>query len=227
MQVKILVVDDDYNICELLRMYLEKEGYRVLIAHDGRQGLKLVEEETPDLVILDLMLPELDGLACCREIRKQSEIPVIMLTAKGESFDKVLGLELGADDYIVKPFEPRELLARIRAVLRRYGTPGAAPQKIVHPGLVIDRDQYLVRCGETVIELPQKEMELLCLLASHPNQVFTRAQILVQVWGFDYAGETRTVDVHIERLRKKLQTPESKWQIKTVWGIGYKFERRA
>lgn len=226
MTEKILVVDDDQHICDLVKLYLQKEGYDIVTAGNGPAALALFGEEAPSLVILDLMLPGMDGLACCREIRKRSDIPVIMLTAKGESFDKVLGLEMGADDYIVKPFDPRELVARVRAVLRRYNPKGEGNQQLVFPDLVIDRERYLVIAGETEMILPQKEMELLYFLASQPEHVFTREQIIKQVWGYDYVGETRTVDVHVERIRKKLQTDVSQWQIKTVWGIGYKFTRR-
>ncbi len=221
----VLVVDDDRNINELIRMYLDKEGYRVEQAYDGEQALELFEKTAPALVVLDLMLPKVDGLSVCREIRKISSIPVIMLTAKGETFDKVLGLELGADDYMVKPFEPKELLARVKAVLRRTGGQGnaAEQQEVIFPGLSVNMTNYELKVGGKSLEVPPKELEVLFFLCSHPNQVFTRDQLLNQVWGYDYFGADRTVDVHIKRIREKLgESPY--WQLKTVYGVGYKFE---
>ena len=223
-KIKILVVDDEKNICELIRLYLEKEGYEVLLAFDGDQALSIFKNEAPSLVLLDIMLPKKDGLAVCREIRQVSNIPVIMLTAKGETFDKVLGLELGADDYIVKPFENKELVARIKAVLRRYDSAPAPDMKeVVYPGLIVNQTNYEMNINGKQIDIPPKELEVLYFLCSNPNQVFTREQLLDKVWGFDYYGDTRTVDVHIKRLREKLgENPH--WQLKTVWGVGYKFE---
>ncbi len=223
-KIKILVVDDEKNICELIRLYLEKEGYEVLLAFDGDQALSIFKNEAPSLVLLDIMLPKKDGLAVCREIRQVSNIPVIMLTAKGETFDKVLGLELGADDYIVKPFENKELVARIKAVLRRYDSAPAPDMKeVVYPGLIVNQTNYEMKINGKQIDIPPKELEVLYFLCSNPNQVFTREQLLDKVWGFDYYGDTRTVDVHIKRLREKLgENPH--WQLKTVWGVGYKFE---
>ncbi|MDY4976414.1 MAG: response regulator transcription factor [Clostridia bacterium] len=223
--VKILVVDDDQNINELIRMYLDKEGYQVIQAYDGEQALELFQTSAPSLVVLDLMLPKLDGLAVCREMRKISSIPVIMLTAKGETFDKVLGLELGADDYMVKPFEPKELIARIKAVLRRTGelASGTEQQEVVYPNLSVNMTNYELKVNGKSLEVPPKELEVLYFLCSHPNQVFTRDQLLNQVWGYDYFGADRTVDVHIKRIREKLgESPY--WQLKTVYGVGYKFE---
>ena len=222
-KIKILVVDDEKNICELIRLYLEKEGYEVLLAFDGDQALSIFKNEAPSLVLLDIMLPKKDGLAVCREIRQVSNIPVIMLTAKGETFDKVLGLELGADDYIVKPFENKELVARIKAVLRRYDSAPAPDMKeVVYPGLIVNQTNYEMKINGKQIDIPPKELEVLYFLCSNPNQVFTREQLLDKVWGFDYYGDTRTVDVHIKRLREKLgENPH--WQLKTVWGVGYKF----
>lgn len=224
-KTKILVVDDDQNINELIRMYLEKEGYEVISAYDGETALRQFHEEAPSLVVLDLMLPEIDGLTVCREIRKLSEIPVIMLTAKGETFDKVLGLELGADDYMVKPFEPKELIARIKAVLRRTGDHGTALEQteVVYPGLTVNLTNYELKVHGNKLEVPPKELEVLYFLCSHPNQVFTRDQLLNHVWGYDYFGADRTVDVHIKRIREKLGE-SSYWQLKTVYGVGYKFE---
>ena len=220
---KILVVDDDQNICELLRLYIEKEGFEVRIANDGRKALEIFEEQNPDLIMLDIMLP--DGWQVCREIRKKSQCPIIMLTAKGEVFDKVLGLELGADDYVVKPFETKEVVARIKAVLRRYGSNAEEQVKEVrYDKLSINLTNYELKVDGVAIDTPPKEMELIYHLASNPNRVFTRDQLLDEVWGFDYYGDSRTVDVHVKRLREKLEGVSDKWARKTVWGVGYKFE---
>ena len=222
---KILVVDDDQNICELLRLYIEKEGFEVRIANDGRKALEIFEEQNPDLIMLDIMLPELDGWQVCREIRKKSQCPIIMLTAKGEVFDKVLGLELGADDYVVKPFETKEVVARIKAVLRRYGSNAEEQVKEVrYDKLSINLTNYELKVDGVAIDTPPKEMELIYHLASNPNRAFTRDQLLDEVWGFDYYGDSRTVDVHVKRLREKLEGVSDKWALKTVWGVGYKFE---
>lgn len=227
---KILVVDDDINICELLRLYIEKEGYEVVIANDGGQAVTKFKTEKPDLVMLDIMLPVLDGWQVCREIRKTSQCPIIMLTAKGEVFDKVLGLELGADDYVVKPFETKEIVARIKAVLRRVNDKQPVSMEIqnkkevVYDKLVINLTNYELRVNGEQIDTPPKEMELIYHLASNPNRVFTRDQLLDEVWGFDYYGDSRTVDVHVKRLREKLENVSDKWALKTVWGVGYKFE---
>jgi two-component system, OmpR family, response regulator len=223
-RAKILVIDDDYNINELIRLYLEKEGYEVIPEYNGGKAIDTFKNTTPDIVILDIMLPGADGWQVCREIRKLSDIPVIMLTAKGETFDKVLGLELGADDYIVKPFEPKELVARVKAVLRRYEGKPTDTKEVVYPNLVINRTEYTVKAGGQNLELPPKELELLFFLASNPNRVFTREQLLEQVWGFDFFGDSRTVDVHVKRLREKIDAHSRNWQLKTVWGVGYKFE---
>lgn len=223
--IKIMVVDDDQNICELLRLYLEKEGYSVVIANDGKQALELFTRENPDLMLLDIMLPGLDGWQVCREIRKKSQCPIIMLTAKGEVFDKVLGLELGADDYVVKPFEAKEVVARIKAVLRRIGKNGDEQIKeVAYDRLSINLTNYELKVNGKQIDTPPKEMELIYHLASNPNRVFTRDQLLDEVWGFDYYGDSRTVDVHVKRLREKLEGVSDKWALKTVWGVGYKFE---
>ena len=224
---KIMVVDDDKNICELLRLYLEKEGYQVVIANDGKEAVELNEKEDPELILLDIMLPQLDGWQVCREIRKKSQVPIIMLTAKGEVFDKVLGLELGADDYIVKPFETKEVIARIGAVLRRSGkqSEDKSENKEVHyENLSINLTNYELKVKGVQVDTPPKEMELIYHLASNPNRVFTRDQLLDEVWGFDYYGDSRTVDVHVKRLREKLEGASDKWALKTVWGVGYKFE---
>lgn len=228
---KILVVDDDLNICELLRLYLEKEGYTVILANTGMQAVRSFTEHQPDLVLLDIMLPELDGWQVCREIRKFSNKPIIMLSAKGETFDKVLGLELGADDYITKPFEAKEVLARIKAVLRRTaGTTAAEPtesiKQVMYDKLSINLTNYELKVDGKRVEAPPKEMELLYHLASNPNRVFTRDQLLDEVWGFDYYGDSRTVDVHVKRIREKLEGVSDKWELKTVWSVGYKFETR-
>lgn len=224
---KILIVDDDTNIVELIRLYLEKEGFSASVANNGVKALELFKEEAPSLVILDIMMPEMDGWQVCREIRRISNIPIIMLTAKGETFDKVLGLELGADDYMVKPFETKELVARVKAVLRRFESKDSQTVKeIVYPNLTINLSNYELKLSGKIVEVPPKELELLYFLASNPNRVFTREQLLEEVWGFDYFGDSRTVDVHIKRLREKLEGIDANWQLKTVWGVGYKFEVR-
>lgn len=222
---KILIVDDDTNICELLRLYIEKEGFNCAIANDGKEALKMFLEYKPDLVLLDVMLPELDGFQVCRTIRKKSDCPIIMLTAKGEVFDKVLGLEIGADDYIVKPFEAKEVIARINAVLRRSNASKENPNKVVeYDDLSINLTNYELKIKGKEVDAPPKEMELLYHLAANPNKVFTRDQLLDEVWGFDYYGDSRTVDVHVKRIREKLEGVSKKWKLKTVWGVGYKFE---
>lgn len=230
---KILIVDDDVNIAELVSLYLTKECFETLIVHDGEAAIKQFVEYQPDLVLLDLMLPGIDGYEVCREIRKSSTVPVIMLSAKGEIFDKVLGLELGADDYIIKPFDSKELVARVRAVLRRFH-PSACEEPeeekptgeyVSYPALVINISNYSVQYYGENIEMPPKELELLYFLASNPNQVFTREQLLDHIWGYEYFGDTRTVDVHIKRLREKIKD-HSDWSLATVWGIGYKFEAK-
>ncbi|MBR5262756.1 MAG: response regulator transcription factor [Clostridia bacterium] len=228
---KILVVDDDNNICELLRLYLEKEGYSVILAHSGMQAVRVFAEQQPDLMLLDIMLPELDGWQVCREIRKYSNKPIIMLTAKGETFDKVLGLELGADDYITKPFEAKEVLARIKAVLRRVANAVQTEtaeeiKQVTYDNLVINLTNYELTVKGKRVDAPPKEMELLYHLASNPNRVYTRDQLLDEVWGFDYYGDSRTVDVHIKRIREKLEDVSDKWELKTVWSVGYKFETK-
>lgn len=222
---KILVVDDDKNICELLRLYIEKDGFDVVLAHDGKRAVEINDLETPDLILLDIMLPELDGWQVCREIRKKSKVPIIMLTAKGEVFDKVLGLELGADDYVVKPFETKEVIARIKAVLRRSGKEeGIEAKEVKFDKLSINLTNYELKVDGIQIDTPPKEIQLIYHLASNPNRVFTRDQLLDEVWGFDYYGDSRTVDVHVKRLREKLEGISKKWELKTVWGVGYKFE---
>lgn len=224
-KMRILVVDDDPNITQLVRMYLEKEGYDVDTADRGDTALEMFRKNPPGLMLLDIMLPGMDGWEVCREIRRTSNIPIIMLTAKGETFDKVLGLELGADDYIVKPFEPKEMIARIKAVARRYQTGDTPAKEISFPGLTVNISRYTVIYAGKEVEMPPKELEVLYFLGSHANQVFTRQQLLEQVWGFDFFGDSRTVDVHIKRLREKLSGSEQYgWQIKTVWSVGYKFE---
>ena len=222
---KIMVVDDDGNICELLRLYLEKEEFEVCIAGNGAQALEMFDREKPDLMLLDIMMPQLDGWQVCREIRKKSSCPIIMLTAKGEVFDKVLGLELGADDYVVKPFEAKEVVARVKAVLRRSGAQTQKKAKEVsYDGLYINMENYELRVRGKQIDTPPKEMELIYHLASNPNRVYTRDQLLDEVWGFEYYGDSRTVDVHVKRLREKLDGVSDQWTLKTVWGVGYKFE---
>ena len=222
----VLVVEDDSNIAELLRLYLEKDGFTVFHAEDGGEGLRMAQEKKPDLILLDLMLPVIDGWVVCSEIRKTSKVPIIMLTAKGETLDKISGLEMGADDYVTKPFEVKELMARIHAVLRRSDGEPVQPanRKLTFDKLVINLDSYELVVDGRRMEVPPKEMELLYHLASAPNRVFTRNQLLDEVWGFDYFGDSRTVDVHIKRLREKLEGVSKKWSLKTVWGVGYKFE---
>lgn len=226
MKRRILVVDDDRNIAELIRLYLEKEMYEVNTAYSGRSALEAFHSWTPDLVILDIMLPEIDGYELCRQMRKVSRIPIIMLTARGETFDKVLGLELGADDYLVKPFEPKELTARVKAVLRRSMGMEEIAEEVVYPQLVINKRDYSITYRGKKEDVPPKELELFYFLASHPNQVFTREQLLEKLWGYDFMGDTRTVDVHVKRLREKFSDEAGRWEIKTVWGVGYKFEVR-
>ena len=226
-KTRILLVDDDPNIRQLVNLYLEKEGFEVEMADAGDAALKQFRASPPNLMLLDVMLPGMDGWQVLREARKTSNIPIIMLTAKDEVFDKVLGLELGADDYIAKPFDMKELVARIKAVIRRYQAPETTEpgKELVFPGLTVNISQYAVTYLGKELEMPPKELELLNFLASHPNQVFTREQLLEQVWGYDFFGDSRTVDVHVKRLREKLTEGESLgWQIKTVWGVGYKFE---
>ncbi len=226
MKTKILLVDDDPNIRQLVNLYLEKEGFEVEMADRGDTAVEKFKTFAPNLILLDLMLPGMDGWQVCREVRKTSNVPIIMLTAKDETFDKVLGLELGADDYMVKPFDTKELVARIKAVLRRFQNADAPTSKeLSFPGLTINIGQYTVTYMGKELEMPPKELELLYFLASHPGMVFTREQLLEQVWGYDYFGDSRTVDVHVKRLREKLTDGEKMgWQIKTVWGVGYKFE---
>ena len=225
MPKKILIFEDEANIRELLRLYLEREGYTVLEAENGVEGIKKWKSDKPDMLLLDVMMPVMDGWEVCREIRAESDVPIIMLTAKGETADRVSGLEMGADDYIVKPLEMPEVIARVRAVFRRIA-PDDAPEKLSFDNLVIDKQAYdLVIKGKRV-DAPPKEIELLYFLASSPNRVFTRAQLLDEVWGFDYFGDTRTVDVHVKRLREKLEGVSDKWELKTVWGVGYKFETK-
>ena len=222
---KALVIEDDKNIAELLRLYLEKDGFEVSIASDGGQGLRLAGEVEPDVILLDIMLPVMDGWQVCKEIRRNSQVPIIMLTAKGETFDKVSGLEMGADDYVTKPFEVKELIARIHAVMRRAdGASAPVEKKLVYDKLVVNLDSYELIVDGKKIDTPPKEMELLYHLAASPNRVFTRNQLLDEVWGFDYFGDSRTVDVHIKRLREKLEGVSDQWSLKTVWGVGYKFE---
>ena len=225
---KILVADDDQNICELLRLYIEKEGFTVSIENDGEQAIRRFNEENPDLVILDVMMPALDGWQVCREIRKKSNCPIIMLTAKSETFDKVLGLELGADDYVVKPFDSKEIVARIKAVLRRFNNAHneTNEREVRYDKLIVNMTKYELRVDGKVVDTPPKELELLYHLASNPNRVYTRDQLLDEVWGFEYYGDSRTVDVHVKRLREKLEGVSDQWTLKTVWGVGYKFEVR-
>ncbi|MCC8160168.1 MAG: response regulator transcription factor [Oscillospiraceae bacterium] len=224
---KVLIADDDAHIAELIKVYFEKDGFTTVTANNGKKAVELFKSEAPAIVILDVMMPEMDGWQACREIRRVSNIPIIMLTAKGETFDKVLGFELGADDYMVKPFEPKELIARVKAVLRRSDAKETSAEKeIVFPNLTINLSNYELKINGNIVDVPPKELELLYYLASNPNRVFTREQLLEEVWGFDYFGDSRTVDVHIKRLREKLEGVEANWQLKTVWGVGYKFEVR-
>lgn len=220
---KVLVVDDDENIADIIKMYLESAGYTVRLCYDGKEALNVYTEFKPDLALLDVMLPHMDGIDILKWIRKDYSTPVIMLTAKGETFDKVLALELGADDYMVKPFEPKELIARVKAVLRRYNVDSQSKETLSFDRLVVDINSYSVVYKDEEIKMPPKEFELLYYLASNRNRVFTREQLLCEVWGYDYPGDSRTVDVHVKRLREKLQGG-SNWQIETVWGVGYKFE---
>ena len=229
---RILIVDDDYNIAELISLYLTKECFETKIVGDGEEALRVFPEFQTNLILLDLMLPGIDGYQVCRELRSTSQVPIIMLSAKGEIFDKVLGLELGADDYMIKPFDSKELVARVKAVLRRYQPPVQTPASSVteqhgnfveYPDLIVNLTNYSVIYNGHSIELPPKELELLYFLASSPNQVFTREQLLDHIWGYEYIGDTRTVDVHIKRLREKIKGND-KWALTTVWGIGYKFE---
>ena len=226
MQYKILIVDDDANICELLRLYLEKDGFDTVVANDGEQAVEYASKYSPDLILLDIMLPKLDGWQVCREIRKTSETPIIMLTAKGETFDKILGLELGADDYVSKPFDTKEVIARIKAVLRRTNDSdkGSQISEVRYDKLRINLTNYELEVNGFKIDTPPKELELIYHLASNPNRVYTRDQLLDEVWGFDYYGDSRTVDVHVKRLREKLENVSDEWSLKTVWGVGYKFE---
>jgi len=223
---KILVIDDDLNICELLRLYFEKEGYQVKTANDGSDGVSTFKMYEPDIVFLDVMMPKKDGWQVLREIREMSSKPVIMITAKGEVFDKVLGLELGADDFVVKPFDLKELSARAKAVLRRYSSHGNEDDSevIKYDNIEISKQKYELKLSGKPVDIPPKELDLLYFLASNYNRVFTRDQLLDKVWGFDYLGDSRTVDVHVKRLREKLEGVSDKWVLKTVWGVGYKFE---
>ena len=222
----IVVADYDVNIADLLRLYLEKEGYTLTLANNGEEALEKFNMETPDIVLLDIMMPKLDGWQVCREIRKKSNCPIIMITAKGETFDKVLGLELGADDYVVKPFDSKEIVARIKAVMRRTGKSAAEAneKEVSYNKLVVNMTKYELKVDGKVVDTPPKELELLYHLASNPNRVYTRDQLLNEVWGFEYYGDSRTVDVHVKRLREKLEGVSDQWSLKTVWGVGYKFE---
>ncbi len=223
---KILIVDDDKNICDLLRIYLEKEGYSTIISYNGEEAMVKFNALNPNIVLLDIMLPGMNGWQICREIRKVSPVPILILTAKGEVFDKVLGLELGADDYIVKPFDTKEVLARIKAVTRRTSLmpSGNDNKELFYDNLHINLSRYVLKVKGKVVDTPPKELELLFFLASNPNRVYTRDQLLDEVWGFEYYGDSRTIDVHIKRLRAKLEGVSDKWTLKTVWGVGYKFE---
>ena len=228
-KVKILIVDDESNICELIRLYIEKEGYEAIIANDGQEAIDKFKEHSPNLILLDIMLPVKDGWQVCREIRALSTVPIIMLSAKGETFDKVLGLELGADDYIVKPFEPKEMVARIKAVMRRSENQGSDGEdededELVFDGLRINQSTYEVYIDDKKVEMPPKEFELLYFLAKNANKVFTRDQLLDKIWGYEFFGDSRTVDVHIKRIREKIEGKERNWNLKTIWRVGYKFE---
>ena len=220
----VLIVDDDKNICELVRLYLTKEGYKTACAYNGRQALEMVDKLNPSAILLDIMLPEVDGIEVLKEIRKTKKTPVLMLTAKGETIDKVLGLELGADDYVVKPFEPKELMARLKAVLRRAEPNGVETDEVSFDKLSLNMSTYELKIDGNVVDIPPKELELLNYLCIHPNKVFTRDQLLDEVWGYEYFGDSRTVDVHVKRLREKVEGVSDKWSLKTVWGVGYKFE---
>ena len=224
MSKKILIVEDDGNIRELLRLYLEREGYEITEAANGEEGVELWRKLNPDMILLDVMMPIMDGWQVCKIIRKESKVPIIIMTAKGETFDKVNGLEMGADDYIVKPLEMREVIARVRAIFRRLAPEDSG--KISFDKLTVDKQAYDLIVDGKRVDAPPKEIELLYFLASNPNRVFTRAQLLDAVWGFDYFGDTRTVDVHVKRLREKLEGVSDKWDLKTEWGAGYKFETR-
>jgi len=226
MGTKVLAIDDDVNICDMLRLFLENEGYEVKTANDGVDGLSYFKMYEPDIVLLDIMLPKKDGWQVCREIREMSSKPIIMITAKGEVFDKVLGLELGADDFLVKPFEMKELSARIKAVLRRYNSHDnqSDEETVKFDNIEISKQKYELKLNGKAVDIPPKELDLLYFLATNYNRVFTRDQLLDKVWGFDYLGDSRTVDVHIKRLREKLEGVSDKWILKTVWGVGYKFE---
>ena len=231
---RILVVDDDENIAELISLYLTKECLDTLVVFDGESAIKSFQDYKPNLILLDIMLPGIDGYEVCRQIRKTSNVPIIMLSAKGETFDKVLGLELGADDYIIKPFDSKELVARVRAVLRRFNTnasnsssASASGEHVTYTDIIINLSNYTVQYKGEKINMPPKELELLYYLASNPNQVFTREQLLDQIWGYEYFGDTRTVDVHIKRIREKLKEDHEEWRLATVWGIGYKFETKS
>ena len=224
---KVLVVDDDQNICDLLRLYLEDAGYSVIISNDGKEAVNKFKALKPDIVLLDYMLPSLDGRGVCKEIRKDSDVPIIMISAKSETTDKVVGLELGADDYITKPFDPKEVIARIRAVSRRMGVSSAEQevnQEVRYDKLIVNKTRYELRVNGKVLDTPPKELELLFYLASNPNHVYTRDQLLDEVWGFEYYGDSRTIDVHVKRLREKLADVSPHWALKPVWGVGYKFE---
>ncbi|MBR7095924.1 MAG: response regulator transcription factor [Clostridia bacterium] len=223
--IKLLIADDDPNICDMMRLYFENEGYKVRVAHDGVEALSTFHSYDPDIVLLDIMMPQKDGRQVCREIREVSQKPIIMVTAKGEVFDRVLGLELGADDFVVKPFDLNELSARIKAVLRRYTAQSGTNDEVVKfENIEISRQKYELKLRGKAIDIPPKELELLYFLASHCNIVYTRDQLLDKVWGFEYYGDSRTVDVHVKRLREKLEGVSDKWTLKTVWGVGYKFE---
>ncbi len=223
---KVLIVDDDPNVCDMLRMYLENEGYSVILSYDGEEAIVKFNALKPDIILLDVMLPSQDGWQVCRDVRKKSNVPIIMITAKGDTFDKVLGLELGADDYMVKPLDAKEVIARIKAIARRVGnTPEASEvREVRYDNMSVNMTRYELRVNGKVVDTPPKELELLFYLASNPNRVYTRDQLLDEVWGFEYYGDSRTIDVHIKRLREKLEGVSDRWCLKTVWGVGYKFE---
>lgn len=224
MAKKALIVEDDANIRELLRLYLEKDGFEVSGAADGAAGLREFKRARPDIILLDIMLPVLDGWQVCREIRREASTPIIMITAKGETTDKITGLEMGADDYIVKPLEMKEVIARVHAVMRRFSPDAASSRRLSFDKLIIDMEAYDLTVDGKKVDTPPKEIELLYFLASNPNRVFTRSQLLDEVWGFDYFGDTRTIDVHVKRLREKLENISDQWELATVWGVGYKFK---